>query len=94
MEAPVIDYNCFNGCLKRLHNWAAPGPDGIQGFWIKKFSALHSVFMCHYSVMLHNSSKIPVWYPVRQTILTPKSSGSTVPKNFKPITCLIVLYKL
>lgn len=30
VKAPVIDSNCFNGCLKRLCNWAAPGPDRVQ----------------------------------------------------------------
>ena len=50
-ETPVIDHHCFRSCLKRLRNWAAPGPDGVQGFWIKRFSALHSVFISHYSTM-------------------------------------------
>ena len=93
-EAPVIDHHCFKSCLKRLRNWAAPGPDGIQGFWIKKFSALHSVLINHYSTMLKDGTRIPVWFPVGRTILIPKSSDTTVPKNFRPITCLNVLYKL
>ena len=81
MKALVIDYNCFNGCLKRLHNWAVLGPDGVQGFWIKTFSNLHSVFMFHYSAMLHNGSKIPVWFPIGQTIIYyyfPTESSDTI----------------
>ena len=52
--------------------------------------------MFHYSAMLHNFSKIPVWFPVGQTILFPNWViwYYTVPKNFRPITCLNVLYKL
>ena len=64
VEAPVLDRICFKGCLKRLRNWAAPGPDGIQGFWIKKFPALHDVFVYHYRTMLQDGSMIPVWFPV------------------------------
>ena len=44
--------------------------------------------------MLQDGSVIPVWFPVVRTILIPKSSDTTVPKNFRPITCLNVLYKL
>jgi len=29
MEDPVLDTHCFASCLKRLRNWAAPGPDGV-----------------------------------------------------------------
>lgn len=35
VEQPVIDEVCFSNCVSRLCNWAAPGPDGIQGFCIK-----------------------------------------------------------
>ena len=26
---------------KTIPNWKAPGPDGVQGFWIKKLTSLH-----------------------------------------------------
>ena len=27
--------------LKKVSNWKGPGPDGVQGFWLKNFKALH-----------------------------------------------------
>lgn len=27
--------------VRKMTNWKAPGPDGVRGFWFKKFSALH-----------------------------------------------------
>ena len=30
------------GCgVRRMSNWKAPGPDGVRGFWFKKFSCMH-----------------------------------------------------
>ena len=28
-----------NELLKKIPNWKAPGPDGVQGFWLKNFPA-------------------------------------------------------
>ena len=28
--------------LSKTSNWTTPGPDGIQGFWIKNLTALHT----------------------------------------------------
>ena len=94
MEQSVIDEACFNGCVSRLRNWAAPGPDGVQGFWIKRFTALRSVIISHFNNMLKDGSLIPSWFPKGKTILIPKASDTEQPKNFRPITCLNILYKL
>ena len=26
---------------KKMANWKTPGPDGVQGFWVKHLSVLH-----------------------------------------------------
>jgi len=49
VEEPVIDENCFDGCVAKLHNFVVPG---IQGFWIKHFTALRSVIASHFNNML------------------------------------------
>ena len=58
VEEPAIDEICFDGYVSRLCNWAAPGPDGIQGFWIKQFTALKPVILSHFNTMLENGSHI------------------------------------
>ena len=27
--------------VKKIPNWKSPGPDGVQGYWLKKLTALH-----------------------------------------------------
>ena len=27
--------------FERVRNWKAPGPDGVQGFWLKSFKSMH-----------------------------------------------------
>ena len=93
-EEPSIDSDCFTCCIRKLRNWAAPGPDGVQGFWIKRISALHGHLFEHFRTMLSNGACVPDWLPCGRTSLIPKSLDSTTPKNYRPITCLNVLYKL
>ena len=93
-DAPVFSESSFLNCLRRLRNWAAPGPDGIQGFWFKRFPALHVRLLQCYNDILNDISIIPAWFPKGRTILLPKSHDTTLPKNFRPITCLNVVYKL
>ena len=59
VNSPVVDSDCFVGCLKRMRNWADPGPDGVQGFWIKRFSSLHEVILKCFNDMLSDGSAIP-----------------------------------
>ena len=28
--------------LRKIPNWKAPGPDGLQGFWLKNFTSMHT----------------------------------------------------
>ena len=44
--------------------------------------------------MLNDSSTIPSWFTKGRTTLLPKSQDTTLPKNFRLITCLNVVYKL
>ena len=27
--------------VKKIPNWKSPGTDGVQGYWLKKLTALH-----------------------------------------------------
>ena len=66
----------------------------IHGFWIKQFTALKPVLISHFNSMLESGSFIPSWFPSGRAILIPRASDTMQPKNFYPITCLNVLYKL
>ena len=34
--------------MKKMPNWKAPGPDNVQGYWLKNLTPLHDnlVFFC------------------------------------------------
>ena len=38
----TIDERMLKQQLTKTSSWKAPGPDGIQGFWIKNLTALHA----------------------------------------------------
>ena len=37
----------FSIHLRKMSNWKAPGPDGLHGFWLKKFTSLHQAMVKH-----------------------------------------------
>ena len=38
--------------LKKVSNWKGPGPDGVQGFWLKNFKALKTVWAGMFNTVL------------------------------------------
>ena len=80
--------------LGKLAPWKAAGPDGVQGYWLKNFSSLHSRIVSQLSdVLMHG--KPPEWMTTGRTVLIPKDpkKGNT-PSNYRPITCLPIMYKV
>ena len=41
--------------LKKVATWKVPGPDGIQGYWLKYFSSLHGCMAEQLNNMLQSS---------------------------------------
>ena len=78
----------------RLRNWASPGPDGIRGFWWKQFSSVHDFLCANFHKLLVGDMPIPHWFPIGRTLLIPKSHDLSNPQNYRPITCLNIIYKL
>ena len=78
----------------KLTNWKSPGPDGVQGFWIKSIKSLHSRMAAMFNDCLL-SGVIPVWLTKGRTVLImkDKSKGKEV-TNYIPITCLALMLKL
>ena len=80
--------------LKKVPNWKAPGADGVQGFWLKNFTSLR-VRICEQFNQCLESGEVPGWMTRGRTVLImkDKDKGSDV-KNFRPITCLPLMWKL
>ena len=80
--------------LKKMPNWKAPGPDRVQGYWLKNFKNAHESLRLHLSECLE-SATVPDWMTSGRTVLIQKEkSKGNVPSNYRPITCLPLVWKL
>ena len=75
-------------------NWKAPGPDAVQGFWIKNLTNLHSK-LAHYLNECLETAHTPCWMTTGRTVLIQKDrSKGRAAGNYRPITCLPIIWKL
>ena len=80
--------------LGRMPNWKSPGPDLVQGFWLKNFSSLHERVRLQLQECL-DSGFVPSWLTRGRTSLLQKDKNKgNVASNYRPITCLPLMWKL
>jgi hypothetical protein len=79
--------------IMRTQNWKAPGHDGLQNFWWKKFNASHSVLRAWFAKFVEDPNTIPDFMTRGVTYLLFKSGDPKEAKNYRPITCLPTVYK-
>ena len=93
-EDITITKDSLQKAVKKLPNWKAPGSDGLQGYWIKAFTSLHGDMEKFLNKCLGEG-----WVPSRMTkgitVLIQKDlSRGNFPSNFRPITCLPIMWKI
>ena len=77
-----------------MPNWKSPGPDLVQGFCLKNFSSLHERVRLQLKECL-DSGFVPSWLTRGRTSLLQKDkSKGNVASNYRPITCLPLMWKL
>ena len=74
--------------------WKSPGIDSLQNYWWYKFSASYTQLTKIYNDMLINPDDIPTWMFRGITKLVPKNTDTKNPANYRPITCLPIVYKI
>lgn len=80
--------------LKKIPNWKALGNDGLQGYWIKAFKSLHGDMERLLSKCLEEGT-VPLWMTKGRTALIQKDfNKGNVPSNYRPITCLPLMWKM
>ena len=75
-------------------NWTAPGVDGVQNFWWKKFTPAQKALARILTTIYEDNKMIPEWWPSGRTVLLPKVKDLSDEKNYRPITCLNTSYKI
>ena len=77
-----------------MPNWKSPGPNLVQGFWLKNFRSLHKRVRLQLKECL-DSGFVPSWLMRGRTSLLQKDkSKGDVASNYRPITCLPLMWKL
>ena len=90
----VIGIADVKGGIRRMTNWKAPGPDGIQGFWFKAFTNVHTRIADGLQECL-TQGWVPKWMTVGRTSLFMKDPvKGTAADNYRPIACLPLMWKL
>ena len=78
--------------VKALPNWKTPGTDGIQGYWIKHLKSLHDRIGNHLNECIIQGS-VPDWIVEGRTTLIMKDPAKAIAaENYRPITCLNLLW--
>ena len=81
--------------VKKIPNWKSPGPDGVQGYWLKKLTALHERIVKHMDNIVGNKEDIPKWMTLGKTVLCQKDpSERNAVDSYRPISCLPLMWKL
>ena len=79
---------------KKISNWKAPGHDGIHCFWFKKFNSIHGRLALEMNRCLQDA-QVPEWMTKGKTTLIQKQpSKGTAQNNYRPITCLPMMWKI
>ena len=78
-----------------MDNWKAPEKDSDQGYWIKKLTSMHKRIAQQLNNLVKGEKIIPEWMTYGRTVLCQKdpAKGKTI-GNYRPITCLPVMWKL
>ena len=77
-----------------MGNWKSPGPDKVYGFWVKRITCLHIDLTRNYNLLVQNPDSVTDCSSQGITTLIPKNDKTDEAKNFRPITCLSVFYKI
>ena len=90
----VITVENVKFALAKTPNWKSPGPDLVQGYWLKNFSSLHGRIAQQLNDCLRQGN-VPSWMTQGRTVLIRKDSNKgNIPSNYRPITCLPICWKL
>ena len=89
-QKPKCSVQRWREIIIKKKNWSSPG---IQNDWIKKMTALWEAEVNEINKYLNNEKEIPDWLGRGRTVLIPKSNDLTKTDKYRPITCLITMYK-
>ncbi|XP_066912330.1 uncharacterized protein [Clytia hemisphaerica] len=78
----------------KFANWKSPGIDNIQNYWWNKLKVFHNKTAQIMNSIVKNPETCPQWLTTGRTTLVPKKVETRNPSNYRPITCLPIVYKI
>jgi hypothetical protein len=94
MEQTRVTEEDVQEAIEHTSNWKAPGTDLIQNSWFKKLTVIHKTFATCINKLLQHPEDTPEFLTKGNTYLIPKDNNTLNPSKYRPITCLVSLYKL
>jgi hypothetical protein len=79
MEHSPITIDEVSRLIAKTLNWKPRGSDGINNFWIKRFTATHSYLARYFNKFVEDAGNIPEFLVQGITHLLPKSQDCEDP---------------
>ena len=89
-----ITYRILEKLLDRMPNWKSPGPDLVQGFWLKNFNSLHKRVRLQLKKCLDSGFVLSLFTGGRTSLLQKDKSKDNGARNYRPRICLALMWKL
>ena len=89
-----ITQDTLKTAVNKIHLGKSPGRDLLIGYWCKKLTFYIEPSANSYQNKFEGSTTLPDWLTLAKTILLPKNEHIHTAKNYRPIACLNVTYKL
>ena len=94
MEEFTITVKKLHQTVQKRKNWSAPGINGVQNIWWKKFKGTRIAILRCFNQWLEQPEEIPDWLTRGRTVLLPKTEDLRNERNYRPITCFNTCYKI
>ena len=89
-----IDLKTLNTVINKINPSKAPGRDLIIGIWYKKLDYYRENFVTLLQNTYDVEIDLPDWLSLAKTTLTPNNENNHTAKNYRPIACLNIMYKI
>ena len=84
----------LKAAVNKIHLGKSPGRDLLIGYWFKKLTFYIEPLANLYQNTFKGSTTLPDWLTLAKTILLLKNEHTQAAKNYQPIACLNLTYKL
>ena len=69
------------GCIQKMNDWKAPGPDMVHGYWIKTLTSLHSRIAKQIQDIINRNAIPPELCKGRTVLIQKDINKGTTPSN-------------